>query len=972
MKKNKWLFFVCIAVIIVCAMLFAACGAQSPDEVENELAKISTFSVVCTNVNYTLVDDVITMIYGGDYRLSANDFSLTAIYDDETSKTLTTSELNDYGFTFESNIPDSEKTPVGRYEILIKHKDIETSKTISLVVEKTTINYNKSDVVWSASEFVYDGTEKSVTITNLPDTLTAVYQNNVNTSADEYTASATICAVDGDNYNFEEITVEHTWKINLNTHTIAYENTCGLENNNPTTYTMISDTITLAPLYGRAHYTFDGWYYNNEKITTISTGFRGGDITLEARWTAIVYTIDYQDTKDMVNNNPTSYTIEDGTITLSALANRVDYTFRYWERVYDNPYLVDILPTTTISATDNKGNITLKAVWDRKTEYDAFEYTVSEDCTKATITGLKDDSSTQITIPSGVAAIGDNAFKNCTSLTTVTFEEGSRLLTIGDYAFYHCGIRDITLPDTVTEIGNYAFARSGICNMNFSNEGNLTTIGNNAFGNCEGLVEFTIPDSVVGMGKNVFAACINLTKIVFGKGMTVIGENVYGGSSVLREIEFKGIITSFHKNALSNIATQNITLTLNRNQEYLEKVAYVALGGGESYSDDYRAQGGRYRENKSVDSTTTFCGITFDKVCFLFDATDMTADEFGSELSGYSGGGRSNLKFVLPENADNYFSAIATLLSKYDSGVVGVSIDGATSIPSRAFDGCTALKEIVVGKSVTSIGQNAFWQCTSLADVTLPSGITSIAAETFGYCSSLTSIIIPAGVTSVGQYAFDRCTALTSVTIPDSVTSLEYRAFWHCSSLNAVYISDIVSWINISLGELEANPLSFAKNLYLNNQLVEDLVIPKSVTKINYLAFAGCTSIKTLAFEEGSACATIDTMAFYKCTSLKNITLPECVETIEASAFYDCTALDSITILNKDIVIQNSAFYNCSALSSLYFIGTEEEWIIIYQNYNSSLNDLANPIVYYYSATRPTDKEGHYWCFINDTPTIWW
>lgn len=215
MRKFSKLFILTICFIASATFFLTACGndKKEPDKKEpdkKEPAKISSFSVELANDNYALVDETITVTYGEDYSLYASDFSITAAFDDETSKTLAAEEFGDYGFAFKSDIPNSEKTPVGTYEISIEHEDIETSKTITLAVEKAAISYSESDIEWSESELVYDGTEKTVAVTNLPSALKVTYQNNVKTDDGEYTATATICAADSDNYSFEEITVEHT------------------------------------------------------------------------------------------------------------------------------------------------------------------------------------------------------------------------------------------------------------------------------------------------------------------------------------------------------------------------------------------------------------------------------------------------------------------------------------------------------------------------------------------------------------------------------------------------------------------------------------------------------------------------------------------------------------------------------------------------------------------------------------------
>ena len=668
-------------------------------------------------------------------------------------------------------------------------------------------------------------------------------------------------------------------------YTITYTNTESMENTNPTTYNIETETITLTPLV-RNYYTFDGWYYKDTKITEIPKGFTGGDITLQAKWTATPYTVTYQDTKDVVNPNPIKYTIEDGEITLKRLTDRVDCTFRGWERVYDNDYQIDPYLTTTISVSKHKGNLTLKAIWDKKTEYDAFTYTVSENCLEATITGLTNTSSTSITIPKGVVAIGNNAFKNCTTLTTVNFEEESQLLTIGDYAFYYCGIRSITIPKTVTEIEDYAFARSGISEMKFSSETSLTTIGNYAFAECNYLTEFTIPDSVVSMGQNVFNVCINLTKIVFGKGMTVIGENIYGSSSVLRAMEFKGEITSFHKNALKNVTTGNVTLILSMNQKNLEQEAYRNNNGGTDYSDEYFAESRYYRV---VSTTSTFCGCNFSEICLTCDATEMTAEEFSSKLESGSNTAFTTLKFILPASADNYFTVITTFISKYENSIsIKLTIDGATTIPTKAFNANAVgyrLKEVIIGDSVTSIGD-----------------------ESFEYGLGLEKVTFGKGLTSLGEFAFYGCWNLKKIEIPDSVTIIGKNCFDNCQHLESVKLS-------------------------------------ASITEIGNNVFAGCTALKSLIIPNG-------------------------VTEIGSQALLSCEALESIVIPNSVTYIDVDATYKCNALTKVYYTGTASEWQSISICHGDN-DPLKTATIYYYSKTQPSG-DGKYWHYDEDgNPVVW-
>ena len=97
--------------------------------------------------------------------------------------------------------------------------------------------------------------------------------------------------------------------------------------------------------------------------------------------------------------------------------------------------------------------------------------------------------------------------------------------------------------------------------------------------------------------------------------------------------------------------------------------------------------------------------------------------------------------------------------------------------------------------------------------------------DAFSDCTSLTSVIIGDGVISIGRGAFYKCTSLTSTNIPKSVTSIGSDAFYNCDSLTSVYISDIASWCGIEFGNSYANPLCCGANLYLNENIVTELVI---------------------------------------------------------------------------------------------------------------------------------------------------
>ena len=247
-----------------------------------------------------------------------------------------------------------------------------------------------------------------------------------------------------------------------------------------------------------------------------------------------------------------------------------------------------------------------------------------------------------------------------------------------------------------------------------------------------------------------------------------------------------------------------------------------------------------------------------------------------------------------------------------------------TSIGNQAFFYCSSLTRIEIPSGVTIIGDRAFECCSSLTRIEIPIGVTSIGDSAFEGCRNLTSIEIPSGVTIIGDRAFFYCSSLTSIEIPSSVTSIGNSAFYGCSSLTGVYITDIVSWCKIEFGyipnslyyeNITSNPLYYAHNLYLNNELVTELVIPNEIKNIRNGVFEGCWNLKSI--EISSGVTSIGNYAFSGCSSLTSIEIPSGVTIIGDSVFSGCSSLASIEIPSGVTIIGDSAFSGCNSLTSI-------------------------------------------------------
>jgi BspA type Leucine rich repeat region (6 copies) len=119
---------------------------------------------------------------------------------------------------------------------------------------------------------------------------------------------------------------------------------------------------------------------------------------------------------------------------------------------------------------------------------------------------------TSVTIPNSVTNVGDSAFSGCSSLTSVTIPNS--VTSIGAGAFQVCSkLTSVTIPNSVTSIGNFAFFLSGITSVTLPNR--VSSIGDYEFESCYSLTSVTIPNSVTNIGCNAFAACSSLTSVYF-------------------------------------------------------------------------------------------------------------------------------------------------------------------------------------------------------------------------------------------------------------------------------------------------------------------------------------------------------------------------------------------------------------------------------------------------------------------------
>jgi Leucine Rich Repeat (LRR) protein len=325
-------------------------------------------------------------------------------------------------------------------------------------------------------------------------------------------------------------------------------------------------------------------------------------------------------------------------------------------------------------------------------------------------------SLTSVTIPNSVTNIGYYAFTGCTRLTAITVDALNSAYSSVDGVLFN---------KNQTTLIQYPGGKAG----SYTIPNSVTNIGLCAFAYCTSLTRATIPNSVTSIAGGAFLNCTSLTSVSIGNGVTTLGYDVFENCTSLTSVTIP-------------------------------------------------------------DSVTIIGGISFYGQGAFRNCTSLTNVTLGNSVT---------------EIGPIAFSLCTSLTS--------VTIpNSVTTIGDGAFGGCISLTSVTIGNSLTAIGYAAFSGCTSLIAITadaLNSAYSSVDGVLFD--KSQTMLIqypggkagrdytIPNSVTSIGDLAFGSCTILTNVTIPNSVTSIGFVAFSGCTSLTGVYFKGYAPSVGLNV-----------------------------------------------------------------------------------------------------------------------------------------------------------------------------
>ena len=400
-----------------------------------------------------------------------------------------------------------------------------------------------------------------------------------------------------------------------------------------------------------------------------------------------------------------------------------------------------------------------------------------------------DESAISITIPSfykglQVTSIGNNAFFNCPSLTSVTIPDS--VTSIGDYAFYYCtSLVSIAIPSSVTSIGDDVFFNcTSLTSATIPDS--VKSIGGKAFANCTSLTSVTIPDSVISIGSGAFARCsklisiqvdsanenfasfdgvlydkdfevlicfpAGLTSINFPTTITSIKSHAFSGCALLTFVNIPDSVTNIEDYAFSNCISL-ISITIPNSVisvtywafSFCTSLTSITIPSSITSIEDYAFYYCTSLVSIAIPSSVISVGDCAFSNC---DLLSIKCQE-SSMPSGWSYNWN-------PSNCPVEWGAADRGTASSDGYTTAIIPWSTTAASLESWSGTGAILDVpsIVGGYLIESIASAFTDYSSVEYLRIPDSVTTISTNALSNMSSLNTIIIGSGVTSIEEGAF--------------------------------------------------------------------------------------------------------------------------------------------------------------------------------------------------------------------------
>ncbi len=513
----------------------------------------------------------------------------------------------------------------------------------------------------------------------------------------------------------------------------------------------------------------------------------------------------------------------------------------------------------------------------------------------------------------------------------------------------------------------------------------LTTIGNNAFADCENLKVIAAGPAIATIGEGAFANTL-VTLYIIGD-MTDMGipEGAYQGKDFLRSVDIAKLVK------LGNYGFEGLPIGANafKNCTNLESVTISecllsSIGSG-------AFDGCTSLSEVKVDWTQLWQSYFPDPRCLpntvAADAFDQWTYENGRLLvpAGY--------KDLYAETAPwSNFNHIVSIIDFADAYVRNLCLDentgwdtdhdlqlstdeaAAVTNLSQVFRGNTDIKkfqELRYFTGLTEIGVSDFEGCTSLEIVELPTSVTKILTKAFYGCSSLQGIsggyqfLIPVQVTSIGEEAFANCKPASRIQIfgPAVIGTRAFAGSLINSSESQVSLTSALNSIEPdAFDETDALfTINSSNDTPIGVWLFKDCTFLKNLSvnaPVEATAFMGCTNLESVFFSDDVT--SIGATAFQGCSKLQKVELPWTLQTVSSGAFGECTALREVTINENVTSVEIYAFSRCTSLETIIVKAATPpasfEHSFDNSNYNNATLFVPEESAQAYASTLPWSK----------------